>query len=120
MALHVVELECPGCGYPVTIETEKCPKCFRDIVITSFNSVCSMSPISLNRYANKCGKALIERPDKKGLNRAIAFCYLKLNMYDKALPYFDKAIEDNFDDADSYFYASVCLLKGKRAFRMRH
>jgi hypothetical protein len=25
-------------------------------------------------------------------------------------------IEDNFDDADTYFYAALCALKGKKAF----
>lgn len=37
-------------------------------------------------------------------------------MYDKALSAFEKAIENNFDDSELYFYAAVCLLKGKKAF----
>ena len=45
-----------------------------------------------------------------------AMCYLKLNMYDKALPAFEKAIEGNFDNSEAYFYAAVCCLKGKKAF----
>ena len=43
-------------------------------------------------------------------------CYLKLKMYDKALAAFEKAIEDYFDDSETYFYAAVCLLNGKKAF----
>lgn len=43
-------------------------------------------------------------------------CYLKLKMYDKALGAFEKAIEDNFDDSEIYFYAAICLLNGKKAF----
>jgi tetratricopeptide (TPR) repeat protein len=37
-------------------------------------------------------------------------------MYDKALSAFEKAIEDNFDNSEIFFYAAVCLLNGKKAF----
>jgi hypothetical protein len=32
------------------------------------------------------------------------------------LPFFEKAIEDNFSDPNPYYYAAICLLKGKKAF----
>jgi len=32
------------------------------------------------------------------------------------LPAFEKAIEDNFDNSETFYYAAVCLLKGKKAF----
>ena len=35
---------------------------------------------------------------------------------DKALLAFEKAMEDNFDNSETFFYAAVCLLKGKKAF----
>ena len=70
----------------------------------------------VNKYANSYKKELSENPEDKTLNTSIAMCYLKLKMYDKALPAFEKAIEDNFDNSESYFYAAVCLLKGKKAF----
>ncbi len=116
MAHQVVELECPGCGKPITTSTKQCPQCFREIVITTFNSVASMSPPDINKYANAYRKALAGNPDNKDLNTSIAFCYLKLKLYDKALPCFEKAIEDNFDNSETYFYAAICLLKGKKAF----
>ena len=28
----------------------------------------------------------------------------------------EKALEDNFDDSEIYFYAAICLLRGKKAF----
>ena len=43
-------------------------------------------------------------------------CYLKLKLYDKALPAFELAMEDNFDNSETFFYAAVCLLKGKKPF----
>lgn len=116
MAHEIIELECPGCGAPISISTKQCPYCFRSIVIKTFNSVASMTNLDINKYANSYRKALANHPDNMELNRSIAFCYLKLKLYDKALPYFEKAIENNFDDSETYFYASVCLLKGKKAF----
>lgn len=116
MTHQIVELECPGCGFPITTSTRQCPQCFREIVISSFNSVSSMSPADINKQANAYRKAMVNHPDDKTLNMSIAFCYLKLKLYDKALPCFEKAIEDNFDNSEVYFYAAITLLKGKKAF----
>ncbi len=116
MAVQVVELECPGCGKSITTSTTQCPQCFRDIVISTFNSVNSMSTLDINKQANAYRKAMVNNPDDKNLNMSIAFCYLKLKLYDKALPCFEKAIEDNFDNSEVYFYAAIALLKGKKAF----
>ena len=116
MAHQVIELECPGCGVPITTSTQTCPQCFRPIVISTFNSVSSMSPLDINKQASAYRKAMAGNPDNKDLNMSIAFCYLKLKLYDKALPCFEKAIEDNFDNSEVYFYAAITLLKGKKAF----
>ena len=70
----------------------------------------------VNKYANAYRKALAENPDNTGLNNSVAMCYLKLKLYDKALPAFERAMEDNFDNSETFFYAAVCLLKGKKAF----
>lgn len=34
----------------------------------------------------------------------------------KALSAFEKAMEDNFDNSETFFYAAICLLKGRKAF----
>ena len=47
---------------------------------------------------------------------SVAMCYLKLKLYDKALLAFEKAIENDIDNSEVYFYSAVCLLKGKKAF----
>jgi len=116
MAHQIVELECPGCGVPITTSTRQCPQCFREIVISTFNRVNSMSTLDINKQANAYRKAMVNHPDDKTLNMSIAFCYLKLKLYDKALPCFEKAIEDNFDNSEVYFYAAIALLKGKKAY----
>lgn len=43
-------------------------------------------------------------------------CYLKLKLYDKAAEAFERAMEDNFDNSETFFYAAICRLKGKKAF----
>lgn len=120
MAYKVVELECPGCGKSISLDTKQCPACFRDIIITTFHSVESMTFSELKGYERSYQKALSEYPDDENLNMSMAFCYLKLKFYDKALTYFEKAAEHNFDNSEIYFYAAVCLLKGRKAFRLVH
>ena len=70
----------------------------------------------VNKYANSYRMDLQNNPNDLDANKATAYCYLKLKMYDKALEHFEKAVEDNFDDSEVYFYAAICCLKGKKAF----
>lgn len=116
MSHQIIELECPGCAASISTSTKTCPYCYKPIVISTFNSVYAMPPIEINKRANVYRRALVNHPDNQELNISIAFCYLKLKLYDKALPCFEKAIEDNFDNSEVYFYAAICLLKGKKPF----
>jgi tetratricopeptide (TPR) repeat protein len=114
--MQIIQLNCPGCGAPVSTEEKNCKYCKRPIVIASFSSVSSMPPLELNKYAAAYRKTLTENPGNRGINGAIALCYLKLKLYDKAAEAFEKAVEDNFDNSELFFYAAVSLLKGKKAF----
>ena len=116
MSYEVVELTCPGCGARVNIDQQECEYCRERIVIRTFGSVMNMNSIQLNKRVNNYRKALAEHPDDTRLNISVAMCYLRLKLYDKALQAFEKAIEDDFDNADTYLYAAVCLLGGKKAF----
>ena len=116
MSYEVVDLECPGCGYQVTTNTKQCPQCYREIVITNFEGVASLADEDARKYTNKYRKVLSNHPDQPELNLTMAFCFLKLRLYDKALPYFEKAIEDNIENSEAYFYAGVTMLHGKRPF----
>ena len=48
----------------------------------------------VNKFAGAYKKALAENPDNQELNNSVAMCYLKLKLDDKALPAFEKAMED--------------------------
>ena len=70
----------------------------------------------VNRYTNSYRKDLSGNPDDRATNQAIGICYLKLKIYDKAIAAFEKAVEDNFDNSETFFYAAICRLRGKKAF----
>lgn len=116
MAHQVIDMRCPGCGAPVSTRDTTCNYCYRPIVISTFNSVYSMPMHEVKKYAGAYKSALVQHPDNTELNNSIAMCYLKLKLYNEAQAAFEKAIEDNFDNSETYFYAAVCLLKGKKAF----
>ncbi len=115
MAANVENLTCPGCGFPVKIGDQQCPA-GHPLNISTFNSVNSMDMPMVSRYARHYEKELSGNPDDMQTNYSLGLCYLKLKLYDKALGAFEKAIEDNFDNSETYFYAAICLLQGKKAF----
>lgn len=119
MAHQAIDLRCPGCGAPVSIGETTCNYCYRPVIISTFNSVYGMSISDVKKYAGVYRNVLAQNPDNTELNNSIAMCYLKLKLYDKAQFAFAKAIEDNFDNSETYFYAAVSLLKGKKLFWQR-
>ena len=70
----------------------------------------------LNKYASAYKQALAGNPSHAGLNNSLAMCYLKLKLHKQALAAFEKAMEDNLDNSETYFYAAICLLEAKKAF----
>jgi tetratricopeptide (TPR) repeat protein len=98
------------------IAGEKCEACDNPVVIKEMTTVMTMPMPQINKYIASYREQIIEHPDNKQLNGSIAMCYLRLKLYDKALPCFEKAMEENFEDSTPFFYAAVCLLKGQKAF----
>ena len=117
--MNVVAMNCPHCGAPVSIDDRECAYCNSPILITSFSTVGGINPAELNKYVSTYQKVLTEDPNDSSINLSAAFCYLQLKMYDNALFYFERAIQDNFANSEAYFYAAVCLLGGKKAFLAR-
>ncbi|MDL2314931.1 hypothetical protein LJC16_01590 [Bacteroidales bacterium OttesenSCG-928-C19] len=113
---QVISLSCPSCGAGVSTSHKNCEYCRNPIVITTLSSIQSMPFPEVNKYANSYRKTLVDNPDNKEINGSLAMCYMRLKLYDKAIPAFEKAIENNFDNPETFFYAAVCLLKGKKAF----
>lgn len=116
MASQAIDIKCPNCGAAVDTGQKTCKFCKQPVVISTFNSVYGMPMPMISKYANAYREALENSPENQDLNNSIAMCYLKLKLYDKALVTFEKAMEDNFDNSETFFYAAICLLKGKKAF----
>jgi len=116
MVTQVHDTSCRNCGAAADIGQTKCRFCKQPVMISTFNSVFSMPMPMVNQYAATYREALQNEPDATDLNNSVAMCYLKLKLYDKALGAFEKAMEDNFDNSETFFYAAICLLGGKKAF----
>jgi tetratricopeptide (TPR) repeat protein len=98
---------CPDCGNPIDyIPYEKFK--IKDLENTP--------PPQINKLVGSIQKELAQNPNDKSMNGALGICFLKLKLQEKALPLFEKAMEDNFSDPNPYYYAAICLLKGKKAF----
>ncbi len=71
---------------------------------------------NINKYQKSYESDLKDNPNNAELNNSLAFCYLKLGFYDKALEKFDKAIEQDLNNSETYLYAAVCVLAGRKPF----
>ena len=116
MVVQVHDNKCRNCNASADIGATKCKYCKEPVIISTFNSVYSMPMPMVNQYAANYREALQNEPDAKDLNNSLAMCYLKLKLYDRALVAFEKAMEDNFDNPETFFYAAICVLGGKKAF----
>ena len=113
---EIVELKCPGCGARVQINQKECEYCHSPIIVSSMSDVFSMSLVNLNKYTKTYEETLKENPDNTEVFNSLAMCYLKLGFYDKALENFDKAIEKNLSNPETYLYAAVSILAGRKPF----
>lgn len=113
---QVLDLKCAGCGEPVSTAQQSCKYCGRPVMITSFTSVYSMSAQDMKGYIRTYTETLRSHPQDAALHSSMGMCYLKTQLYDKALECFERAIESDFDQSETYFYAAVSLLNGKKAF----
>lgn len=119
MSVQNAGLKCSGCGGALNPTEARCKFCGNAVVITSFNSVYDKTPQELKQIANNYRKDLAANPndpDTASINFSLGMCYLKLKLYDKAQEKFEVAIEDDFDNSETYFLIAVCLMKGKKAF----
>jgi len=114
-------IKCPNCGELSQEVGTKCKACDNQVTLKEIKTVMTMPMPQVNKYVVSYKEQLAADPnskpaDARPLNISIALCYLRLKMYDKALPCFEKAMEENFDDSSPFFYAAICILKGQKAF----
>lgn len=116
MSTEVISLKCPNCNAGVDTSMTECPACDKPIIFRQISQASVMPMPLVNKYLGAYRALESEHPGNKDLNTAMGICFLKLKMYDKALAAFEKAMPDNFDNAEPFFLAAVSLLQGKKAF----
>lgn len=116
MSTEIKSICCPNCGAPQPIDARECRYCNSPVIISTYQSVADMSLPLLNKYVGAYKKELQKDEDNPSAQKSMAFCYMKLKIYDKAIECFSKAIEEVFDEPDLYFYLAISLLRGKKAF----
>lgn len=114
--IEIVNLECPGCGYPITMSTRTCPQCGRAIVISSFSKMSGDWGSLAGKLARFNDMKLRNDPDNNELHITKAFCHMKLKLYDKAAAAFETASDNDPLNDELYYYRAVCLTNGKRPF----
>lgn len=113
---QVISMTCPGCGARVEVSQKECEWCHAPLVITTMSDIFNMPSMDINKYSKAYETNLQENPDNAEINNSLGMCYLKLGFYDKALAKFDKAIEQDLNNPETYLYAAVCLLAGRKPF----
>lgn len=112
--LKLNNISCPGCSAPLTELQTECSFCHRPIVLKQEDTA-TLTPLELNKHVATYRKILVDNPDNRDVNNSIALCFFNLKMYDNALAAFEKCM-DSFDNSETFFYAAVCLLRGKKPF----
>ena len=93
-----------------------CEYCGKPVIIKDFSTAAALANADIGKYTSYYTKILSSDPGNRDVNVALAFCYMRLKLYDKATEAFDKAMDNNLDNPDVFFSAAVALLKGKRAY----
>ncbi len=116
MAYQAISTKCPNCGTPIDIDNPVCESCGTKLYITNYDTFFNMPQQMAQNYANAYREPLAARPNDGQLNLAAAMCFLRLHLYDQSMRAFERAMADDMNNAELYFYAAVALLKGKRPF----
>jgi tetratricopeptide (TPR) repeat protein len=116
MAQQVIQSTCRGCGGPIDVSKQRCSYCKQPVAVSTFNSVFEM-PIGL---VNQCADIYQQESSAElgnaKLDNFVAMCYLKLEQREEAAQAFARAIREDFNNSENYFYSAICLLNGKKAF----
>ena len=115
--MEVKDLKCPACDAPLDEMMKECPYCHKPVILDR-KTVQSLTPQQIQKTMIVYQKAAQtpENATLAPLNSSLRHCYLSLRMYEKAAKCFEKAVEEDFTDSETYFYAAVCMLGGKKAF----
>lgn len=118
MPVRIKMTSCPTCGAPLdpSEPNPTCESCGRKLIINNYDTFLRMPQQEAKKYSDAYSATLEEQPNNGKLNLAAAMCYLRLHLYDQAERAFERAMENDMNNAEIYFYAAIALLKGQRPF----
>lgn len=116
MEMEVISLKCPNCNAGVDTSMAMCPACDKPIMFKRAEDALPMAMPVINKYLGSYRNIVPHCPENRDINIAIGICFLRMKMYDKALEAFEKAMPDNFDNAEPFYLAAITLLQGKKPF----
>jgi tetratricopeptide (TPR) repeat protein len=93
-----------------------CRYCGRQVIVSSMSGLADLLPGDLKAHVRTYHEAMRSEPRNPGIALSLGMCYLRLGLYDQALQRFEAAIDDDLENSETYFYAAVTLLCGKKAF----
>lgn len=114
--MEAISIQCPSCGASISTHTRKCEYCNGDIIIKSLHTLAKMSLPQVNKYISTYRTTIVEHPNNIDINTSIGMCFLKLKKYDQAIEIFEKAQNNNVEDATPFFYSAIARLKGRKPF----
>lgn len=114
--MEILLLSCPYCAAKISSHGNECEYCGFEYMLSSYTSMAKIGDQDLKKYVRAYKDALKDEPDNPNLNYSAGLCSLRLRLFDKALESFEKAIADDIDSGDAYFFAAVSMLGGKMAF----
>ena len=120
MNVQVTTLRCPNCGSDIEKDQKECDACGSKLTFTTYESVSNFTQPQAKKYIrgfqDNISSNANDVKNETINNTSIAFFFLKVKMYDEAYNAFSKAMMNDFENSEIYFYAAVSLLKGKKAF----
>lgn len=115
--MEVESIKCPNCGAYINLQNSKCEYCSCEIMIKSFKSLSNLTSQQINKYTESYSSVAIQYPRNNDVNIALGICFLKLRKFNQSIKAFEKAQENNRNDAEPFFYAAVSRLKGRSPFQ---
>lgn len=114
MSENTKVLTCPQCGAPIKPGVNKCEYCGAEFFVTSLAYLDKFDKKGTNKYINYYRQLLKNNPNNGEANCGMGICYLDLKLYDFAIKYFAKAIEQIPNFSDVYYYYALALFKGRK------
>jgi hypothetical protein len=113
---RVVDISCPGCGGPWSTDQAYCQYCGRPVIINSMSDVIAMDARNLKAHTRVFQDALDLGSEDPSIHSSLGMCFLKLGLRSKALAHFEDAMLADIENSETYFFAAIAVLDGKKPF----